>query len=344
MKALQYVTIGSRPELREIETPSPGPGQVLLKISAAGACHSDEFIMSLPEEQFGYPLPQTLGHEGAGVIAELGEGVKGLEIGAPMVVYGPRGCGHCAACLAGKENYCRYAAERGITPPGLGSPGCMAEYLLIDNPRHLVPLGDLDPVATVALTDAGLTPYHAIKPSLAKLVPGTVAVVIGAGGLGHIGIQILRALSSATVVALDIAEDKRQLAVEVGAHYALPSDDSAVEEIKKISGGWGATAIFDFVGNAATAALATKLPHFESDIVMIGVGDGAIPVGIFTTPWGASARATYWGSIPELHEVLELARVGAIHVETEVFSLDNGTEAYQRLHDGTLRGRAVVVP
>ncbi|NLE81977.1 MAG: zinc-binding dehydrogenase, partial [Rhodococcus sp.] len=138
--------------------------------------------------------------------------------------------------------------------------------------------------------------------------------------------------------------DKRQLALDVGAHHALPSDESAVEEIRRISRGRGATAIFDFVGIGATTALAAKLPHFESDIVVVGVGDGTVPVGIFSLPYATSVRATYWGSIPELHEVLELARVGAINVETERFSLDEAPKAYQRLSEGSLRGRAVVVP
>src|SRR5699024_6929489 len=130
-----------------------------------------------------YGLPLTLGHEGAGVVDKLGDGVTGAEPGTSMAVYGPGGCGHCYTCAQGQEIYCQRAAELGIMPPGLGSRGAMAEYLIVDDPRHLVPLGDLDPVATVALTDAGLTPYHAIKESLAKLSPGSTAVAIGAGGL-----------------------------------------------------------------------------------------------------------------------------------------------------------------
>jgi propanol-preferring alcohol dehydrogenase len=176
MKALQYREIGAPPQVVEIERPTPGPGQVLLRVTAAGVCHSDEFIMSLPAGQYVYGLPLTLGHEGVGTVAELGAGVEGLSIGAPVAVYGPWGCGRCRTCSTGAENYCEVAAARGIVPPGLGAPGAMAEYLLVDSPRHLVPLGDLDPVAAVALTDAGLTPYHAIKPSLPKLVPGSTAV------------------------------------------------------------------------------------------------------------------------------------------------------------------------
>lgn len=344
MKALQYVEIGQPPRIMEVEKPTAGPGQVVLKVTAAGACHSDEFIMSLSAEAYVYGLPLTLGHEGAGIVHEVGPGVTAVKVGDSVAVYGPWGCGVCPACAKGAENYCHVAAERGIVPPGLGAPGSMAEYLLVDHERHLVPLGDLDPVENVALTDAGLTPYHAIKPSLPVLVPGTIAVVIGAGGLGHVGIQILRAMSPATVVALDVSEVKLQLAKDVGAHHAFRSDESAVEKVRALNGGRGATAVFDFVGIEPTTALASKLTHHDSEIVIVGVGAGAVPVGIFTLPWETKARAPYWGSRSELFEVLDLARSGLIHVETERFSLDDAPKAYERMHAGTLRGRAVIVP
>lgn len=344
MKALQYLEIGKAPEVVEIDKPTPGPGEVLLKVSAAGACHSDEFIMSLPEDQYVYGLPLTLGHEGAGVVAELGEGAQGVEIGDSVLVYGPWGCGTCKECAAGKENYCRYAAERGIVPPGLGAPGAMAEYMIVRSPRHLVPLGDLDPVQNVALTDAGLTPYHAIKPTIPKLTPGTVAVVIGAGGLGHMAIQMLRALTPATVVALDLDDEKLAFAKEVGAHHAFHSDEASVPDIRAVNGGRGATAIFDFVGIEPTTTLATKLGHAESDIVIVGVGPGIVPVGFFTLPFETSVRAPYWGARSELFEVVELARTGVIKVETEVFSLDDAPKAYEKMHARQLRGRAVIVP
>ena len=344
MKALQYVEIGKPPQLVEIEKPTPGPGQVLLKVTAAGACHSDEFIMSLPEDAYVYGLPLTLGHEGAGLVEELGAGVTSVAVGESMAVYGPWGCGVCQTCATGAENYCRVAAERGIVPPGLGAPGAMAEYMIVDSARHLVRLGDLDPVANVALTDAGLTPYHAIKPSLPALVPGSIAVVIGSGGLGHMAIQILRAQTAATVVALDVAEDKLTLAKDVGAHHTFRSEEAAIEQIRALNGGRGATAVFDFVGVDATTSLAARMTHFDSEIVVVGVGPGTVPVGILSLPWETKVRAPYWGSRSELFEVLDLARDGHIHVETEAFSLDEGPEAYRRLHEGSLRGRAVIVP
>lgn len=344
MKALQYREIGSRPEVVEIPKPVPGPGQVLLKVTAAGVCHSDEFIMGLPEEAYVYGLPLTLGHEGAGIVAELGEGVTNLAVGDAVAVYGPWGCGRCHACSQGKENYCTNAQAEGIQPPGLGAPGSMAEYMIIDDPRHLVPLGDLDPVQNVSLTDAGLTPYHAIKQSLPKLGAGTTAVVIGTGGLGHVGIQILRAISGATVIALDVSDEKLALAKEVGAHHTVLSNADAPAVIRELTGGLGANAVFDFVGAAPTVAIATASVAIEGDVTIVGIGGGSAAVGFGQIAYDAAVRAPYWGSRAELIEVLDLARAGLIHVEVERFSLDDGPEAYSRLHSGSIRGRAVIVP
>jgi len=199
-------------------------------------------------------------------------------------------------------------------------------------------------VQAAPLTDAGLTPYHAIKPSLPRLVPGTTAVVIGVGGLGHIAIQLLRALSPAQVVALDISEDKLALARDVGAHAAFLSDPSSIEAVRDLAGGRGVDAVFSFVGLQEAADLAAKLVGRWSDIAMVGLGPGSIPVGVDTVPGGTSVRTPVWGTRPELYEVLELARSGAISVEIEQFSLEDGPTAYERLHARTLRGRAVLVP
>ncbi|WP_147105291.1 NAD(P)-dependent alcohol dehydrogenase [Nesterenkonia populi] len=347
MKALQYVTVGRAPEIREVPTPEPGPGEVRLRVTAAGACHSDSFVMSLSEkeyETFGYPLPMTLGHEGVGVVDALGEGTTGVEIGEAVAVYGPHGCGRCHSCSQGLENYCPHAAEMGIVPPGLGADGAMAEYMIVSDTRLLLPLGDLDPVQSVALTDAGLTPYHAIKGSLDLLVPGSVAVVIGVGGLGHIAVQLLRRLTSATVVALDISESKLEFAREVGAHYAYLSDVGAADALRREASSEPVTAVFDFVTNDAVMKIIDAMSGPRTDIVLVGAGAVSRPVGLLGQPFGSTVRAPYWGSRPELMEVIELARSGQLTVDTEQFSLDEGPEAYRKLHDGELRGRAVIVP
>lgn len=346
MKSLQYVTVGEAPRIVEVPRPTPGPGQVLLKVTAAGVCHSDEFIMSLPEEvvMSRWPLPFILGHEGAGIVAELGEGASGVKVGDSVLVYGPWGCGRCSYCRKGDEMLCPVAVAEGIAPPGLGSPGAMAEYMIVDSPRHLIPLGDLDPVASVSLTDAALTPYHAIKTSLSKLGAGSTVVTIGAGGLGHMAIQILKAITGATVITLDISAEKRAFAKEMGADYVFDSNEKAVDEVKKLTGGVGANVVLDFVGIQPTVDLMPKLVAPGGDIQLIGIGNGVLPIGFEALPFDTNFRGPYWGAIPDLVEVVEMAKRGQIKVEYEAFTLEQGAEAYERLHQGTLRGRAVLVP
>ncbi|NKY29800.1 NAD(P)-dependent alcohol dehydrogenase [Nocardia gamkensis] len=344
MRALQYRTIGSAPELVTVPDPEPGPGQVLLKVSAAGVCHSDIAVMSWPESEFPYRLPLTLGHEGAGTVAALGDGVTGLAVDDSVAVYGPWGCGMCPPCATGKENYCLRAAALGIFPPGLGAPGAIAEYLLVDAARHLEPLDGLDPVRTVPLTDAGLTPYHAIKRSLPKLVPGSTAVVIGAGGLGHVAIQLLRVMSPARVIAMDVSADKLELARSVGAHEAVASDERAADRVRELTDGRGATAVFDFVGATTTTATAAACVAMEGDVTIVGIAGGTVAVGFGVLPFEVSVTAPYWGSRGELREVLDLARAGAVEVHVETFAMDEAPLAYQRLHEGKITGRAVILP
>ncbi|MCZ1006309.1 NAD(P)-dependent alcohol dehydrogenase [Streptomyces lydicus] len=344
MKALQYRTVGAPPEVVHVPEPEPGPGQVLLKVTAAGVCHSDFVVMYRHAERLHYDLPLTLGHEGVGTVVAVGAGVTAVQEGAAVAVYGPWGCGSCAKCAESKENYCLRADELRICPPGLGAPGAIAEYLLVDNPRHLVPLHGLDPVAAVPLTDAGLTPYHAIKRSLPKLTSGSTAVVIGAGGLGHVAIQLLRALTPARVIALDVSDDKLRLAREVGAHETVLSDAGAASVVRKLTDGIGAEAVFDFVGTPPTVRTAGEVAAVEADISIVGIGGGALPVGFGYLPHAVSVNAPYWGSRTELVEVLALARSGAVSVHTETFSLDDAPLAYERLHAGEIIGRAVILP
>ncbi|MDT0318365.1 NAD(P)-dependent alcohol dehydrogenase [Streptomyces millisiae] len=344
MKAVQYREIGAAPEVVDVPEPEPGPGQVVLRVAAAGVCHSDIAVMSWPAESFPYSLPLTLGHEGAGTVAALGEGVTGIAEGELVAVYGPQGCGRCAKCAEGKENYCLRAADLGIFPPGLGSPGAMAEFLLVDDARFLVPLGGLDPVSAVPLTDAGLTPYHAIKRSLPKLRPGSTAVVIGTGGLGHVAIQLLRALTPSRVIALDVSEDKLTLARAVGAHETVLSDERAADRVRELTGGLGAEAVFDFVGAQGTVTTAGAVAAVEADVSIVGIAGGALPVGINTTAFDVAVAAPYWGSRGELGEVLALARSGAVEVRVETYGIDEAPLAYERLHAGKVNGRAVVLP
>jgi propanol-preferring alcohol dehydrogenase len=202
----------------------------------------------------------------------------------------------------------------------------------------------LDPRLAAPLTDAALTPYHAIKRSLSLLVPGTAAVVIGVGGLGHMAIQLLRAVSPSQVIAVDAASDKLELAEAVGADHVVAAGEGAAKTIRDLTGGRGAQAVFDFVVAQETVALGAAVASVNSQLTMVGLAGGVLPVGFGKVPFECSVSIPYWGSRPELIEVLALAGEGRIKPEIEEFSLEEGPLAYERMRAGKLRGRAVLVP
>jgi propanol-preferring alcohol dehydrogenase len=344
MQAFQLVEWQQPPVLRDVPVPEPGPGEVLVKVGGAGACHSDLHLMEWPAGTLPYELPFTLGHENAGWIDALGPGVKGWEVGEAVAVYGPWGCGRCRPCRTGLETLCERAAQLGAAGGGLGRDGGMAEYMLVPDPRLLVVLGDLDPRDAAPLSDAALTPYHAIKLALHQLVPGSSAVVIGVGGLGHMAVQILRALSPARVIATDIDPGKLELARAVGADHTVASGEAAAQEIRELTRGRGATLVLDCVGNDATLALDTQVVAKGGAVMVIGVGGGTLEYRFNTLPSDASLTHPYWGSSIELAEVLELARSGHITAHAEHFPLERVADAYERMQSGTLSGRAVITP
>jgi propanol-preferring alcohol dehydrogenase len=344
MKALQLTAWQHDPELRDVGEPEPGPGEVVVRIAGAGVCHSDlHLLYEFPPGLMPYDPPFTLGHENAGWVHALGVGVTGLEVGQPVAVYGAWGCGHCIRCRQGNENYCVNAATAGASG-GLGRDGGMAPYLLVPSARLVVPLGELDPVAAAPLTDAGLTPYHAIRRSLPKLLPGSTAVAIGVGGLGHMGVQLLSALTAAQVIAVDQRPEALELATTVGADLAVRSGPDAAAEIRDATGGVGADVVLDFVGAEATMQLGVQVARPLGDLTVVGIAGGSLPFGFFTIPYELSVQTTYWGSVTELIELLALAERGVVKAEYTTFPLADAPAAYAALKEGSLRGRAVVIP
>jgi propanol-preferring alcohol dehydrogenase len=344
MKAYQLTEWEHAAELREVDVPEPGPGQVLVKIGGAGACHSDLHLMEWPPGTLSFDVPFTLGHENAGWVEALGAGVEGIDVGEAVAVYGPWGCGRCRACRLSAENYCEHQAEIGAFGGGLGRNGGMAEYMLVPSPRLLLPLGDLDPREAAPLSDAALTPYHAIKRSLHLLVPGSTAVVVGVGGLGHMGVQILRALTPARIIAVDVSDEHLKLAAEVGANHCVRAGEKAAAEIRELTKGRGAELVADMVGSDGSIALATAVAKFESDLTIVGLAGGRYEFAFGTVPFEAQLCIPYWGTAVELMECLDLAREGKIHAHVEHFSLDEAPRAYEKMREGHLDGRAVISP
>jgi propanol-preferring alcohol dehydrogenase len=219
----------------------------------------------------------------------------------------------------------------------------MAEFMLVPSARLLVPLGGLSPAKAAPLSDAALTPYHAIKRSLPELVPGSIAVVIGAGGLGHVAVQLLETLTPALVVVVDTAGPKLTQALELGADDAVEPARAATL-VRSLSGGLGAELVLDFVGSDETLALAVECGRVRGAITVVGLAGGTLPFQFFGVPYECSVATTYWGSAVELREVIALARAGRIHVNVERFPLEHALDAYARLREGDIDGRAVIVP
>jgi propanol-preferring alcohol dehydrogenase len=343
MQAVQ-LTDWQRPAiLRQVPRPQPGPGQVLLEVRAAGLCHSDLHLMRWPAGTVPYELPFTLGHEVAGAVAGLGPGAEGVAVGDSVLVYGPWGCGACARCSLGEEHLCEARGLRG-RGSGLGRDGGLAEFMVVPSPRLTVPLGDLDPVAAAPLADAALTPYHAIRRALPNLREGAGAVVIGVGGLGHVAVQILRALTSCRIVAVDRREQALELAARDGADVTLTAEGLTPREARRAAGGRAAALVIDCVGVEQTLELAAGIVAPGGHVSILGVGGGTFPMRFGAVPFETSVVLSNWGTRAELADVVALARAGAIHVDVERVRLADVPAAYERLERGAVSGRLVAVP
>jgi alcohol dehydrogenase, propanol-preferring len=343
MRAVQMVGWQQPPEVREVPRPQPGPGEVVLRVTGAGLCHSDLHLLHWPAGTVPYELPFTLGHEIAGTVAELGEGVDGVEVGESVVVYGPWGCGHCPPCSRGEEHLCERRDLRRGTAPGLGRNGGLAEYVALPA-RLTVPIGDLDPAHAAPLTDAALNPYHAIKRALPGLPPGSAALVIGVGGLGHAAVQLLRVLSGCRVVAVDRRQEALDLATAAGADAALLSDGLTADDVRRAAGGSRVAFVVDCVGTDATLALSAASVAPGGHLAVLGVGGGTLPFRFGVIPFETTVVFSNWGTRAELAEVVGMARAGLLHLEVERVALDDVPAAYERLEAGEVRGRVVAVP
>lgn len=344
MRALQLTGPGNL-ELVDVPVPEPGPGEIRLAMAAVGACHSDLHVLDAPAGT--YPTPLTIGHEVVGKVDQVGPGVTGWEPGEPAAVYGIIGCGRCRACLRGEENRCRTVPLGGI---GISRDGGLADFLVAPASR-LLHIGDLDVTQAAPLTDAGLTPYHAIEVSRDRLRPGTYCVVIGIGGLGHMAVQILAATTAVTIIAVDTSDAALDLARQVGAHHVVKSGPDAVERIRGMVGAPpdGADVVLDFVCVNPTLDLARSVVATGGHLVLVGLGGGTLPFrptveADLPVPFEVDARIPFWGTRAELQEVIALAHQGQLRAEVRTFPLDRAVEAYQMLRRGEIRGRAVIVP
>jgi propanol-preferring alcohol dehydrogenase len=339
MTAFRMTQWGTKPTFSDIAIPQPGPGEVRVSIAAVGLCHSDILLQDSPAGAWPFEPPFTLGHENAGWIDAVGADVSNLSTGTPVLVSCVRSCGVCDQCIRGRDNYCWWSTK--YTTRGVGIDGGLAAYMIAPA-REVVRLNNLEPAKAAVLADAGATSYHAVRQSLPRLVPGSTAAVIGAGGLGGYAVQYLRLLGAAQVIAVDVNAERLRYAAELGAHHTVTSDSHAASAIGEITSNAGVDAIFDFVGIDTTLGLALDIAAPLSRITVCGANGGRAAVGWGAIPGGCEFVVSLGNTLADLREVVALAEQGQLRIETQKFKFAEVEQAYEALRRGELLSRALV--
>ena len=342
MKAVQLHRYTEAPTVDEVAEPKiVGPWDVIVDVGAAGLCRTDLHIIEGQWDPIQHPsLPYILGHENAGWVREIGSAVSNVAVGDTVIMHPLTSCGLCPACRIGQDSHCENA-----TFPGINVNGGMADQLLT-NARAVVRLdAGLQPKDVAALADAGLTAYHAVRKAADQLFPGTHAVVIGAGGLGHIGIQALAAITSTEITVIDRSEKALELARELGAHHVVlsTSDDEVETQVQDITGG-GAHIVFDFVGERGAELLAPKLMRNRGSHYVIGYGGEVRLPTIEIISREINVIGNLVGTYNDLVELMALTADGRVKLHTAVYPLDAVNDAIADLEAGRLIGRGILVP
>jgi NAD+-dependent secondary alcohol dehydrogenase Adh1 len=341
MKAVRLHAFNQSPQIDEVPEPTiTHPLDVIVKIGGAGVCRTDlHIILGQWDERMGTPLPYTLGHENAGWVSEVGSAVTNVAVGDTVILHPTPTCGLCHACRAGDDMHCINS-----TFPGLSTDGGMAEYLLT-SARACIKLDpSTQPKDVAALADAGITAYHAVRKALPLLYPGTTCVVIGAGGLGHIGIQSLAALSATRIIVVDRNPDALKLAEQLGANHTVVADGNQVEAVKDLTNGNGAHVVLDFVAEEGAENEGFEMTAAGGSYFVIGYGGTLhIPtLDIISTERNIIGNIV--GTYNDLVELMDLAQAGKVTLHTRTYPLDAAVEALNDLDAGRVRGRAILVP
>jgi NAD+-dependent secondary alcohol dehydrogenase Adh1 len=340
MKAVRLHGYHQQPVVEEVPEPTvSGPFDVVVKVGGAGVCRTDLHIIEGQwDEAMSPSLPYTLGHENAGWVHAIGSAVSNVAVGDTVILHPSPTCGLCRACRAGQDMHCSESSF-----PGLSHDGGMAEYLLT-SARACVKLDPATrPQDVAALADAGITAYHAVRKALPLLYPGTTAVVLGAGGLGHIGIQCLAALTAARVVVVDRNPDALKLAEQIGAHDTVVADGNHVGAVTDLTGG-GADVVFDFVAEQGAEQEGFEMTRPAGSYYVIGYGGtlNVTTLSIISTERNIIGNIV--GTYNELAELMALAQSGKVTLHTRTYPLEAAVEALQDLDAGRVRGRAILVP
>jgi NAD+-dependent secondary alcohol dehydrogenase Adh1 len=342
MRAVRLHHYDERPTVDEVPEPQvTGPFDVIVRIGGAGLCRTDLHIVEGQwASRAGVELPYILGHENAGWVHEVGSAVEHLSPGDTVIMHPQATCGLCRACRAGDDMHCSGTSIF----PGLNTEGGMADFLKT-GARAVVKIDpNLQPADVAALADAGLTAYHAVKKAAPLLYPGTRVAVIGAGGLGHIGIQSLKALTPAEVIVVDRSDAALKLAQGFGADHAVTADGTQVDQVKELTDGDGADVVIDFVGERGAEDDAWAMTRRAGSHFVIGYG-GAVNVDtidIISTERNVVGNLV--GTFNDLAELMTLAAQGKVKLHTQTYPLEAVNDAMDDLDGGRLQGRGILVP
>jgi NAD+-dependent secondary alcohol dehydrogenase Adh1 len=339
MKAARLYRYGEPFELEVVEEPRvSGPYDIVVRVAAAGLCRTDLHIIEGMLEPFGVRLPYTPGHETAGWVEQAGPEVRTVRPGDAVLVNPNESCGRCRPCRLGLDTYCE-----SIRMPGFTADGGFAQYMRTSE-RGVVRLpAGVSPVDMAPHADAGLAAYRAVKKAAGMLGAGDSAVVLGVGGLGHIAIQLLKYLTPADVIAVDLSPGALELARELGADHTVTGGPAAAETVREVSGG-GVRAVVDFVGDGDAPRQAVGMLRRGGSYYLVGYG-GQINVPTTTV---VANELTIVGNLvgthSELEELVWLAAAGKVNLRTHQYPLDNINKAVEDLRSSRLTGRAVLVP
>jgi len=351
MEAARIIQPNESLQIQHLETPKPKGSQVLVKVNSSGVCHSDIHLWQGgyegPNGQFlkttdrGVTYPLTPGHEIAGTIESMGDEAEGFSKNQKVIVFPWIGEGLCPACRIGQENLCDKPRSLGIY-----TDGGYAEYVLIPSYKYLVKLDeDMDVDASATLSCSALTAYGAVRNAV--LNPYDNLVVVGAGGLGLMAIQLAKSITGAKIIAMDLDDNKLDVAKKNGADNTINSKkEDPIKGVMELTDKMGADAIIDFVNASKTVETDMQLLRRRGKLVLVGLFGGELKLSLVSMPTRAyKIIGSYTGSISEMVELVSLAKRGVIKpVVSGKFKLNQATEALTMLKDGKIIGRGVINP
>jgi propanol-preferring alcohol dehydrogenase len=351
VKAARIVKVNEKLEIQQVETPKPRGSQVLVKVQSSGVCHSDIHLWEgyyegvggqlLKTTDRGVNYPLTPGHEVAGIVDSLGEQAEGFNNNDKVLVYPWIGEGLCPACRIGEENLCDKPRSLGVY-----MDGGYAEYVLVPSYKYLIKISDgMDTDASATLSCSALTAYGAVKN--ANLKPDDNVVIVGAGGLGLMAIQLAKAVTGARIIAMDLDDKKLEFAKKEGADTTVNSkNEDPVKTIMELTDKMGADAVIDFVNASKTVETDMQFLRRRARVVLVGLFGGELKLSLVTMPTRAyKLIGSYTGTLSDMIELVSLARRGVIKpVVSNRFKLDQATDALTMLKDGKILGRGVINP